>query len=331
MTFQAHKPFTRAKKRAKTFSAGWEQIALNLHYMNLWNYLKGVLVSTCETEAGCFLTMRSWTPVGQKVQVREVLCRLASFWALDSSERGVIATVSSLNQLSFYSIIFLWGFATPGKKKTFWKHLTYHLSLKLGQLLQSSHRSRGRQAAGEDLVSHGDQDLARDPSVGGTQLGPGQKGGAQPLGPPFPQHLLTSHQQDHKKSYNTFFSVFPGPKILSQPAKMPRGREQQGPPCIKIWLPNNNIPKAAAYCSLQSRTWHSEKFPYNPFWILTAFNSFSEDLQTVIFSISAFFCDCHRTCLVQQRGVCLVRQKCILNCTWSTSSLFTICLKLKAL
>lgn len=157
------------------------------------------------------------------------------------------------------------------------------------------------------------------------------EGGAQPLGPPFSQHLLTSHQQDHKKSYKTFFSIFPGPKILSQPTKIPRGREQQGPPCIKIWLPNNNIPKAAAYCSLQSRTWHSEKFPYNPFWILTAFNSFSEDLQTVIFSISALFCDCHRTCLVQQRGVCLVRQKCILNCTWSTSSLFTICLKLKAL
>lgn len=243
MTFQAHKPFTRAKKRAKTFSAGWEQIALNLHYMNLWNYLKGVLVSTCETEAGCFLTMRSWTPVGQKVQVREVLCRLASFWALDSSERGVIATVSSLNQLSFYSIIFLWGFAPPGKKKTFWKHLTYHPSLKLGQLLQSSHRSRGRQAAGEDLVSHGDQDLARDPSVGGTQLGPGQKGGLSLWGHPSPNTFSQAISRTIKKVTTLSFQYSLDPRSCPSPPRCPGEESSRDPRALKFGFPTTTYLK----------------------------------------------------------------------------------------
>lgn len=48
--------------------------------------------------------------------------------------------------------------------------------------------------------------------------------GAQPSGPPSPQHLLTGHQQSHEKSHRTFSLIFPGPEILSQPVEVPMVR-----------------------------------------------------------------------------------------------------------
>ncbi|KAK4830957.1 hypothetical protein QYF61_014416 [Mycteria americana] len=103
------------------------------------------------------------------------------------------------------------SFATPGKKKTFWEHLTYHLSLKLGRLLQSRHPPcQSREAGGwgrrgVPRCPGPGQDLAREPSVWDTQPEPGQKQGLSPQGHPYPNTFSQAISKAIKKSH--FYTV----------------------------------------------------------------------------------------------------------------------------
>lgn len=184
-----------------------------------------MMVGTCETEAGCSLTMRSRTPVEQKLQVRVVICQFASFCVLDNSERGVIATVSSPSQAFLFFVC-----------KALLPQETSYLPFvpkTRGTFSQQLREAGGWGRCGVPRCLGPGQDPPRDPSVQGTQSQSQSQGrsGAQPSGPPSPpQHLLTGHQQSHKKSYKTFSLMFPGPEIPSQTMGVPGARDQQGPP-----------------------------------------------------------------------------------------------------
>lgn len=169
--------------------------------------------------------------------------------------------------LIFYYIIFLWGFAAPGKKKTFWKHLTYHLSLKLGHLLQS-HCSPLPVKVGGWLGK------TWCPAVAGTWAGPrqwpqrlGHPAGARAEGgapPPLPPHLLTGHQQSHKKKLENFLFNIPWTR---DPVPARGGAQGKGAAeTLNVGLPPTAYlrPLLSAVFRVTSDT---ENVQYNSFWI----------------------------------------------------------------
>jgi len=92
------------------------------------------------------------------------------------------------------------------------------------------------------MVSLSSQDLAGPhwgPQRLGHPAGARQKqglGAKGPLGPPLAPHLLTGHQQSHKKSYKAFFLILAGPVIPARQGA--QGKRVAGTPgMLNVHLP----------------------------------------------------------------------------------------------
>lgn len=98
-----------------------------------------------------------------------------------------------------------------------------------------------RQAAGEDMMSHGDQDLARDPSVGDTQLEPGQQGGLSLWGHPYPNTFSQAISRTIQKVTKLSFQYSLDTRSCPSPPRCPGEESSRDPRALKFGFPTTYL------------------------------------------------------------------------------------------